>query len=284
MTNRLVLQHGDALPLSRLYSCKHPTLLDIAKLQTSTDNLYLQYVNILTTTSLDIADILWKECNVWYEDIKDEWKFFVEKGLTAQNTVEIYKESEDGKTLPEPSILIDRGVGRALSFFIGTSDLYALKLKDDDISLVNVEPISKTLYKYTDNSFVLTKISYHLIRQFLSEINWTAKKDYNVVHGGTKRAKKYILEMEYKARLDDAKRHRETITLDSIVSSLIAKGISYKEIWNMPVYMVYDQYQRHVQFNQWDNTMRAMSSGNLDTKKHPVNWDKINWSRVLNNK
>lgn len=283
MTNRLVLQHGDSLKLSQLYSCKHPTLLDIEQLQTSNGNLYLQYVNTLTSTSLDIADILWKECNIWYEDIKNEWQFFIEKGLTSQKAIEMYKETSDGeKTLPEPTLLIDEVVGDALAFFLGTSNQYAVKINDGNMSLVNVTEISKFLYFYTENSFVLTEMSYHLIQQFLSEINWTAKKDYNVIHGGTKRAKKYILEMEYKARIDDAKRHRETITLDSIVSSLIAKGLSYKEIWDMPIYMIYDQYQRHVQLNQWDNTMRTLSSGNLDTKKHPINWNKINWSRVLN--
>ena len=96
MTNRLVLQHGDSLKLSQLYSCKHPTLLDIEQLQTPNGNLYLQYVNTLTSTSLDIADILWKECNIWYEDIKNEWQFFIEKGLTSQKAIEMYKETSDG--------------------------------------------------------------------------------------------------------------------------------------------------------------------------------------------
>lgn len=283
MTNRLVLQHGDSFPLSSLYFCKHPKLVDIVSLQTTNENVYLQYVNVLTATSLDIADILWKECNIWYEDIKNEWKFFIEKGLITQTEIQIYKEYSNGeKTLPEPSMLIDEMIGNALSFFINTTNKYAIRIKDDTMSLVNVTKVSKNLYKYNENSFVLTEMSYHMIQQFISEINWLSKKDHDVVHGGTKRAKKYILEMEYKARIDNAKRHRETITLDSIVSSLIAKGVSYDEIWNMPIYMIYDQYQRHVQLNQWDNTMRTLSSGNLDTKKHPINWDKINWSRVLN--
>lgn len=283
MTNRLVLQHGDSFPLSDLYSCKHPKLIDIVNLQINNNNLYLQYVNTLTSTSLDIADILWKECNIWYEDIKNEWKFFIEKGLTTQTEIRIYKEYSDGsKTFPEPSMLIDDIVGNALAFFLNTSNKYAVRFNDDIMSLVNVTEVSKNLYKYNEQSFVLTEVSYHVIQQFISEINWLSKKDHNVVHGGTQRAKRYILEMEYKARIDDAKRHRELVTLDSIVSSLIAKGISYKEIWDMPIYMIYDQYQRHVQLNQWDNTMRTLSSGNLDTKKHPINWNKINWSRVLN--
>lgn len=283
-TNRLRLQHGDSLKLSNLYSCKHPTLLDIVELQTDQDDIYLQYVNTLTSTSLDIADVLYKECNIWYEDIKNEWTFFIEKGLSSQRIVNMYKISDNGeKSFPETTYLIDKEIGNALAFFFNTTNEYAVLLKDEQMSLVNVNKESEQLYNYTGKSFIFTEIFYKMTQQFLSEINWTSTKDHQVVHGGTRRAKKYILEMEYKARIDDARKQRKpSVTLDSIVSALVAKGMSYDTIWHLPIYMVYDQYQRQVQLNQWDNTMRALSSGNLNTKKNPINWDKINWSRVLN--
>lgn len=281
--NNLFLQSGAPLKISNLYNCKHPTLNDIRELELKDSNLYSEYVSALTSTILDIADVLWVECKVFYEDIQDEWKFFVERSVNTEKTVKICKQYEDGnRSFPEYTYLINDTVRNAFNFFLNTSGEYVLIPEDDIFSVVNISNIENDTYIYNNKNLVLNKINFGIIQNFISKINWINTKDHQVVHGGTKRAKKYILEMEYKARVDDARRAKQNVTLDSIVSSLIAKGTPYKMIWEYPIYMIYDQYHRYIQFDGWTNTNNALCSGNLDTKKNPIKWDKINWSRVLN--
>ena len=282
--NKLSLQHGDGLHLYKDFYIKHPTLNDIVNLQgIEGEDLYSTYVSIFTTTSVDVADILWVEQEIWYEDIKDEWSFFIERAAINSKEVMFYKINQDGtKTIPKKTLLINNDTGSAIGFFVNTSKDYVVDADDNgNIELINVVG-NGNMYSYSDDSFVFKQHFYEIGRRFIERINWQSQKDHNVVHGGNKRAKKYILENEYKNRMDDLKKKRKpTITLDSITSSLIAKGISVSDIWNMPIYLVYNLYYRYIQFESWNNTTHALYSGCLDTKKHPVNWDKINWSRVI---
>lgn len=282
--NKLCLQRGDGLHLYKDFYIKHPTLSDIADLQgIEGEDKYNTYLSVFTITSLDVADILWVEQQIWYEDIKDEWTFFIEKSTIDAKTVYIYKINDDGtKTIPQKTLLVNDTVGSSIGFFVGTSNSYALNVdSNNNIEFVNVEE-DGDLYFYSNSSFVFRRHFYEIGHRFLEKINWLSQKEHRVVQGGNKRAKKYILENEYKIRMDDLKKQRtSTVTLDSITSSLMAKGISPKEIWNMPIYLIYNLYYRHLQFNSWDGTTSALYNGCLDTKKHPVNWEKINWSRVI---
>ena len=38
-----------------------------------------------------------------------------------------------------------------------------------------------------------------------------------------------------------------------------------------------------VKIEEYNNTMSALYAGGIDTKKNPINWDKINWSSVIIN-
>ena len=49
-----------------------PKIKDIIELGYDT---YMKYVSILITTKYDVADVLWFENKIWYEDIKNDWDF-----------------------------------------------------------------------------------------------------------------------------------------------------------------------------------------------------------------
>ena len=283
--NRLFLQNGCSLNLYKDYCIYHPILKDIVGLcSTHTENtLYDSYVSILTTTSLDIADLLWVENKIWYEEIKEEFDFFLEKTTIESRPISLYKIVTNNKEIPYQTIIINKEISDALNFFLKLDLTYAIAKENNHCFIVSVNKIHNELYYYDDNSFRFTGYYYEIVKDYIKAINWCHNKDYDVLHGGTKYAKKYILESEYKRRIDDIKKKRKsTVTLDSIVSSLVAKGVRYDDIWNFPIYFIYDLYYRYSQFENWNNTMMALYSGNIDTKKNPINWDKINWSKVIN--
>lgn len=281
--NKLNLLHGDSLKLFNGYELKHPTLRDIVELNTGDEHRYDEYLSYLTTTSLDIADILWAEQKIWFEDIKSEWIFFVERNLNLEKCVPLYRTLDDGKyTLPQKGYFIDDNTYKALSFFIGVEGEIAVYIDNEQYLLVKIHPGVYDMYTFTTEDIVLTELSYTMCRDGLKLFNRIEGKNDDVVHGASKIVKKTMLKYAYINRMDDLKKKRNPdVTLDSIVSSLIARGISYNEIWDFPIYTVYDQYYRQIHFDQWNSTMAALASGNIDTKKNPIRWDKINWSRVI---
>ncbi len=290
--NKLALQSGDSLHLYDSFYLKHPTLTDIKELKGNEalslheeSDKYIEYTSILSTSLVDIADILWVENKVWYEDIKSEWLFFIQQCLLEAVEVLAYDELEDGrKSVPRNCVLINSRISDSLAFFVDVSPAFVIQIdkETNSITLLNVSKDERGMYKHKYNDFVFNEAFYMITRDFIQKINWRDTVEHNVVKGGTKRAKKYILEMEYKGRMDDLKHHREpTVTLDSITSSLVAKGISYSELWKMPIYMIYNLYYRFMQFTNWDGTTHALYSGCLDTKKNPINWEQINWSKII---
>ena len=76
--NKLQLFHGDSLILSDTLKVKHPKLIDIV----DDYETYQLHLSIMVSTSLDVADLLWVESKIWYEDIKSEWKFFIQKAIS----------------------------------------------------------------------------------------------------------------------------------------------------------------------------------------------------------
>lgn len=251
---------------------------------------YDQYQNHLYTlisTSLDIADILWCKAKIFYEDIKDEWKFFIEQALSSADVVKIWV---NGKVIE--GIAINTDYSDALNFFLKTKGRYIVLDKRIDAEnmetyLCNVtlkEKVSDTeIYELHSNNFKFTKSFYTIFTDYLRAVNWFIPQ-YKFLSGGTKYAKKIILEQKYKKRQRDRKKKNKDVDLSSIVSSLIAKGQPYPQIYNYPIYLIYDLYYRLMRIDNWENTMLALYNGCIDTKKHPVNFEKINWAAVINNK
>ena len=281
--NSLSLFRGKSLKFSESISFKHPTLSEIEELG---EDRYNQLVSCLCTSSIDIADILWFDMKIWYEDIKDEWEFFIQRCVSNQKSLTI--KNVEYNIIENECMVIDSTYRDALNYFLGTEGEYiVLEINSGNTTqkvLCNVIPYVKNnniiYYTFDKNSFKFTKTFYESSKSFLDKINWM-KRNYDYLKGGTKGAKKYILKNTlYKERKREKKKE-PNVTLESIVSSLVAKGTSFCDIWDMPIYSIYDLYYRHIKIDDYKNTVSALYNGCIDTKKNPINWEKINWANVI---
>lgn len=271
---------GRDLQLTDTVRIKHYTLSEIS------DYGYDKYSKHLTdiiTEPVDIADILWFDGNVWYEDIKSNWEFFLQRAIINSKSKPVgFVEDDKLIYTEEDCLFLNEDMRDALNFFLDLKSEYIVLSITRDGSKQNViyalnwsEEFG--LYILEKDCFKFTEHFYNISKEYLKDINWF-HPEYDFVHGGNKKAKKYILEQEYKKR---KKKHKENVSLASIVSSLVARGQPYSEVINYPIYVVYNQYYRLFKVDEYQNTIRALYSGCLDTQKNPIHWDKINWSSII---
>lgn len=239
-------------------------------------NKYQEYLYDITSDSKDVADILWFTCKIWYEDIQDEWDFFIQKCIKKDKILQI----SIGNNKIIEGVGINDNFNEALNFFLSTEGEYIFGNTSSELFLYNATLLDKenNIYTINKDSFKFTKPYYYTLVEYLNKVNWVSK-DYDFLHGGTKKAKKYMLKHKYDSRKKKAT--KPNITIDSIVSSLIAQGQPYDKIWDYPIYMIYDLYYRTIKIDDWKNTMQALHSGCIDTNKNPINWEKINWSSII---
>lgn len=257
---------------------KQPTLDEIIDIGY---DKYQDYLYAIVSSPKDVADILWCKMKVWYEDIESDWVFFLQNSLADNKNIQLQVNNDIIQ-----AVGINEEQQKAFNFFLNKDCEYIIldkKNEDEeassDVMIISVDYLdeNRDVCYISEDSLRISESVYNDIVSFLRKANWMSF-DYEFTKGGTKKAKKYILEHDYKQR----KKHKKSnITLSSIVSSLIAKGQSYEDIWGFPIYMIYDLYYRYIKIDDWDNTMHALHSGCIDTKKNPVNWDKINWSSII---
>jgi len=300
MMSNLMLLHGENLELLNGIMIKCPKVYDVLELEKlkilnkskfpeESFGDYNDYVQILTSTSLDVADILWFDMQIWYEDIKSEWNFFVQKSILNKKMIDVFLEVEIGEkklNIKKQAVTIDKLYRDSLNYFLGLSGEYVLlditsENKDTQVVMCNVQKNELNEYIIDDNNIRFTEVLYYSLLDYLKKINWMIKK-YMFLDGGAKYAKRYILKEEYKQRNKKNNNEKYYVSFDSIISSLIAKGINYNDIWNFPVYLVYDLYYRNIKIDDWKNTMDALHNGCIDTTKNPINWDQLNWGSVIN--
>ena len=288
--SNLCLLHGDELTLINGLKVKHPILSDIVKLDKK-DSVYTynDYVQALTSTKLDVADILWCEMEIWYEDIKKEWDFFLQKCILNKKIVDVFIEAQIGDeiiNIKQQAVAIDDLYRDSLNYFLNLNGEYVLLDINSDnkdekqIVLCNIQMNQLGQYIIDDKNIKFTENFYNEILIYLKKISWK-QDEYLFLKGGSKYAKKYILKEQYKKR-NKKKEEKYYVTLDSIISSEIAKGVRYEDIWSYPIYVVYDLYYRNIKINEWQNTMDALHSGCIDTDKNPIDWEKINWGSIIN--
>ena len=282
--DRLSLIKGKPLNLLDNLYVKHPTLSEIENLG---ENKYYEYLSCLTATSVDVADILWFDLGIWYEDIESEWDFFLQKCLSNNESVKIrIKRSGSNLVKTERNcIAINKKYTDAINFFLGTTGIYIvaeINTFEKQKILYNATPVFKDdnlSYYFVDEekSIKFTDFIYRETMKFLMQINWISK-EYDFLKGGTKGAKRYILNNMHKKR---KKAHEDIIDLGSITSSLISKGIDAEFVWNMPIYLFYDVYYRFMKIDEYNNTANAFYNGCIDVKKTPINWENINWTTII---
>lgn len=286
---------NDDFALSNNIYCYNPTVRDI----THNKKQYYKNLYLLISSVLDIADILWCEKKIWYEDIKNEWEFFIQKCIdTEPHSVKFVK---DGKLLEASlsCVALAKEYRDALNFFLriknSNGEIEPINKNNDAeyiiLDIGNDDYSQKILYqgnldslgfiRITDQSIKFTQHHYELMVYFLKTINFI-KHDYMFLKGGNRYAKQYILNNDYKTRQWNEKHPKKnTVDLESITVSLIAKGQNKNELLDYSVYLFFSLYYRFAKFNEYDNTMKALYSGCLDTQKNPIDWEKINWSSVI---
>lgn len=245
--DKLCLYYGDNLKIGDI-TVKHPTLMEIKELGY---DKYSKYVSLLSVSPVSIADILFYDSGLWYEDVTS-WQLFTNICQT------------------EPEAL------KALNWFL-SSNLKLLQDKEDI-----------TYFHCKEDKIYINEITYNIIVDFIKDINFIPsykQKKYNsedlesmLLLSGNRRAKETILKQLKNRR----KRPQEkNIDLTSIISSVDWKGSRGNEIWDYPVYRIYEGYMRLNAIDNYDKTMVAYYSGNIDTSKNSLKFDQINWSNII---
>lgn len=274
------LIRGRPLKLTDKVYVKHPTLADVCDL-----DKYENYTYIMMITSDDIADVMWHNSKKLYTDIKSEWLFFIQKALIGARGSDVYVVDNNVYRIDSNCVLINSDYRDALNYFLSLDCEYMVMTvgtgDNEQITLRSLNRDGNMLIFNKDN-FQFTESFYLQMVEYLRQIN-DYHPDYYWKKCPTKRGKKMLLEQEYRRRESREKNNRKSnVDLGSLVSALIARGQPYKEIWDYPIYMIYDLYRRLSKVDEYNGTMRALYSGCIDTKKNPINWDKVNWAAIIN--
>ena len=274
------LIRGRPLKLTDKVYVKHPTLADVCDL-----DKYENYTYIMMITSDDIADVMWHNSQKLYTDIKSEWLFFIQKALIGARGSDVYVVDNNVYRIDSNCVLINSDYRDALNYFLSLDCEYMVMTvgtgDNEQITLRSLNREGNMLIFNKDN-FQFTESFYLQMVEYLRQIN-DYHPDYYWKKCPTKRGKKMLLEQEYRRRESREKNNRKSnVDLGSLVSALIARGQPYKEIWDYPIYMIYDLYRRLSKVDEYNGTMRALYSGCIDTKKNPINWDKVNWAAIIN--
>ena len=274
------LIRGRPLKLTDKVYVKHPTLADVCDL-----DKYENYTYIMMITSDDIADVMWHNSKKLYTDIKSEWLFFIQKALISARGSDVYVVDNNVYRIDSNCVLINSDYRDALNYFLSLDCEYMVMTvgtgDNEQITLRSLNREGNMLIFNKDN-FQFTESFYLQTVEYLRQIN-DYHPDYYWKKCPTKRGKKMLLEQEYRRRESREKNNRKSnVDLGSLVSALIARGQPYKEIWDYPIYMIYDLYRRLSKVDEYNGTMRALYSGCIDTKKNPINWDKVNWAAIIN--
>lgn len=277
--SELELQFGDPIWLTPKLHIKQPTIQEIKGMK----GKYEKYLSLLITQSRDIADALWVEANIFYEDIKSEWLFFVKNCIVNGEAAPIYVLKNDSYIqMHDAELIINKEYIEALNYFFETDGIwFTSSITAGDIQqfvLVNAKEKNGIYYLDShDKPLQINESVYNNMVDGLSKLNWI-KKEYKFTNGGTKDAITYVLEMEYKKRL---RKKKDRITTSTIFSSLVAKGHRYADVKTYPVYFFYESYFRLLKISEYENTMQALYNGCIDTKNHPINYEKIDWSSII---
>lgn len=274
------LIRGRPLKLTDKVYVKHPTLADVCDL-----DKYENYTYIMMITSDDIADVMWHNSKKLYTDIKSEWLFFIQKALISARGSDVYVVDNDVYRIDSNCVLINSDYRDALNYFLSLDCEYmVMTVGTGDNEQITLRSLNRdgNMLVFNKDNFQFTESFYLQMVEYLRQIN-DYHPDYYWKKCPTKRGKKMLLEQEYRRRESREKNNRKSnIDLGSLVSALIARGQPYKEIWDYPIYMIYDLYRRLSKVDEYNGTMRALYSGCIDTKKNPINWEKVNWAAIIN--
>ena len=291
--NALQLYSGRPLKLAENVYVEHPKVNKLFSDDVGKDvySEYMKNLTLIITQSKDIADILWVENKIWYEDIKSEYEFFIQECLADSTSNNVFiRDGELVSEKDEECIVINNDMSNALNYFLNLDGKWIVLSRtiggNTRIFLLSVKCENDKLYIESD-SVKFNEQTYHILVEYLKDVNWIHPK-YEFLKGATKKAKKIILQRNYEEREYGARknkdRDKEQEDFQCILSCLVTfKIFSYEELFSKPIYVIYDSYFRYIQADNYRNTMDALHSGCIDTKKTPIDINKIHWSSIINN-
>lgn len=291
--NALQLYSGRPLKLAENVYVEHPKVNKLFSDDVGKDvySEYMKNLTLIITQSKDIADILWVENKIWYEDIKSEYEFFIQECLADSTSNNVFiRDGELVSEKDEECIVINNDMSNALNYFLNLDGKWIVLGRtiggNTQIVLLSVKCENDKLYIESD-SVKFNEQTYHILVEYLKDVNWIHPK-YEFLKGATKKAKKIILQRNYEEREYEARknksRDKEQEDFQCILSCLVTfKIFSYEELFSKPIYVIYDSYFRYIQADNYRNTMDALHSGCIDTKKTPIDINKIHWSSIINN-
>lgn len=291
--NALQLYSGRPLKLAENVYVEHPKVNKLFSDDVEKDvySEYMKNLTLIITQSKDIADILWVENKIWYEDIKSEYEFFIQECLADSTSNNVFiRDGELVSEKDEECITINNDMSNALNYFLNLDGKWIVLGRtigeNTQIFLLSVKCENDKLYIESD-SVKFNEQAYHILVEYLRDVNWIHPK-YEFLKGATKKAKKIILQRNYEEREYEARKNKsgdkEQEDFQCILSCLVTfKIFSYEELFSKPIYVIYDSYFRYIQADNYRNTMDALHSGCIDTKKTPIDINKIHWSSIINN-
>lgn len=296
--DRLSLLYRNRLRLNSQVSIFTPLLGDLIETEDATPrlDLYEKYYSIMITSVIDVADVLWYESQIWYEDIESDWMFFVQRAISGDKHHDVIIRDKGFSVTESNCTFVNDDYRDALNYFFRSND--ANEVSNNEYIVLSMKGkdgknhfVIRSLITEGDNfillkdSFQLTEPFYYKTVNFLREVNWYSNKGSGqyVAIGDldmcpTKRGKKMLLEECYRRRKHPKKGN---IDLASIVSSLEVRGQDHDKLLTYPIYTIYDMYYRLSKVDNYQETMQTLHSGYYDIKKHPIDFDKINWSAII---
>ena len=117
--NALQLYSGRPLKLAENVYVEHPKVNKLFSDDVGKDvySEYMKNLTLIITQSKDIADILWVENKIWYEDIKSEYEFFIQECLADSTSNNVFiRDGELVSEKDEECIVINNDMSNALTF------------------------------------------------------------------------------------------------------------------------------------------------------------------------
>jgi hypothetical protein len=235
MIDDLSLLKGLGFKLNDKITLKHPTLNDIIEFG---EENYFRIVHLFCTQPHD-AMVFLDDIGVDYEQI-DAYDLFI---MMFQS----YNYSNE------------------LKWFMGI---------DDFLLCQNNQNQMLCLYN-KQNDFVLDKLSYHQIADYIRKINFiNPQYKFNPANSITK---KKIIEQERK-KLKRQKNKEFKSVFKNQVSALVwgnTSGVNYTNVWDLYVYQINDGLMRLNKIKNYDKVMNGYYFGTVDLKQ--LNKEEIDW-------
>ena len=271
----------------RDYTVRNPKLRDVLDLEKREPGLYYSYLYMLSTISLDMAEALWVESGIYWEEIKDEWAFFLQRCLGGEFHFIDVLVSEDNTKVITNALQVCDYYRDAFNWFFHTTGEWIFMTDNsvqtqnmDNTSLVNVKEIQyrgRNVYEYNEDNYRLTFHTRSILVDYLKKVNGDVD-DYEFMRFPLEKSCKIFLEKMYKKHQKEAKRGAK-VDLSSMVSSVVARGQSYKDLLDYPIFLIRDLYQRFYKIDNYNLTVQGYLQHGDPKKK--LDYDKIDWGVII---